>query len=236
MSGEPEAKETKAAAGDAEPLAKPELRDAEKAEPQVDGEHQPRPRTRLIETPSTATPPELERLKPAREEVKVFRPAAPVRPIARTAHPEVPAVRYPGLERVVGLARKVIPVVQKMLPLLEGNVPLTVANLLSPVVEAPRRPVNLQPLEEAVDKLHSGQAELRARVAEQSATLQHLATQVEALQEQADRNAREREEMAEGLRKLRRRLTWVSWLGFVLLVALLAANAVLLTRVLGAMR
>lgn len=236
MSGNPEIEQTNATATDAERAAEPELRVAEQTELPAAGNGQaPRPRTRLIEKPSQAETPELDRLKHAQNEVKVFRPATPVRPIARKAQPEEPEVRYPGLERVLGIARKVIPVVQKVLPLLEGNVPLTVANLLAPAVEAPRRPVNLQPLEEAVDKLHLGQVELRTKLVEQSATIQHLAEQVAALQEQADRNAREREEMAEGLRRLRRRLAWIAWVGFALLAVSLAANGVLLARVLGRM-
>ena len=236
MSGDPGIEQTKSTANDAEPLAAPELRAAEQAElPAADNEQLPRPRTRLIESPSQAETPELDRLKPAKNDVKVFRPAAQVRPIARKAEPDAHPVRYPGLERVLGVARKVIPVVQKVLPLLEGNVPLTVANLLAPAVEAPRRPVNLQPLEEEVDKLHLGQVELRAKVADHAGTIQRLAEQVAALQEQADRNAREREEMAEGLRRLRRRLTWIAWVGFALLAASLATNGVLLARVLGRM-
>jgi hypothetical protein len=195
-----------------------------------------RPRARLIETPPPTEKKESDGLKPSPAEVKVLRPAAPVRPLARKTPAEGPAVRYPGLERVLGVARKVIPVVQKVLPLLEGNIPLTVANLLAPTLEAPRRPVDLHPLEAAVDKLHGEQVELRTQVVAQTATIQHLSEQVAALQEQADRNAREREEMAEGLRKMRRRVTWMAWLGFVLLAASLAANGFLLWRTFGLLR
>ncbi|MGB6973291.1 MAG: hypothetical protein WBD67_01275 [Terracidiphilus sp.] len=195
-----------------------------------------RPRTRMIEAPPPNGKKELNRLQPAANEVKVLRPVSPVRPLARTVRPEEPAPRYPGLERLLGIARKVVPVVQKVLPLLEGNVPLTVANLLAPALEAPRRPVNLEPLETAVDKLHVDQVELRTRVVEQTATIQHLTEQVATVQEQADRHASEREELAEGLRRLRRRVTIVSWLAFVLLAASMAANGFLLWWFLGTRR
>ncbi|HEU5352805.1 MAG TPA: hypothetical protein VFU55_14535 [Terracidiphilus sp.] len=206
------------------------------AEASTEAQEALRPRTRMIEKPGAAEKIDAEKLRPVPAEVKVLRPAAPVRPLARKSPAQEPAVRYTGLERVMDVARKVIPVVRKVLPLLDGNVPLTVANLLAPTLEAPRRPVDLHPLEAAVDKLHSGQVELRTQVVAQAASLHHLSEQVAALQEQADRNAREREEMAEGLRRLRRRVIWVAWLGFVLLAASLAANGILLARALGWMR
>ncbi|HVC46097.1 MAG TPA: hypothetical protein VND90_02515 [Terracidiphilus sp.] len=238
MSGKVEIEETKVAAPEAAQAAETSRPDAEKPmetpeKPSAETSNQPRPRTRLIETPPTAHKKELDRLQPAPNEVKVLRPASPVLPLARTSHAEEPAPRYPGLERILGLARKVIPVVQKVLPLLEGNVPLTVANLLAPSLEAHKRPVDLHPLEADVDKLHAEQVELRTRLVEQTATIQHLAEQVEDMQAQADRNAREREEMAEDLRGLRRRVTWIAWIGFLLLAASLAANGVLLGRMLG---
>lgn len=240
MSGKAEMEEGKAAetaqAAEANQPASATPAAASAAEAGAQAQGPLRPRARLIETPLPADKKEMDTLKPAPAEVKVLRPAAPVRPLARKMPAEERAVRYPGLERIAGIARKVIPVVQKVLPLLEGNVPLTVANLLAPTLEAPRRPVDLHPLEAAVDKLYSGQTELQAQVAAQSASLQSLSEQVKALQEQADRNAREREEMAEGLRRLRRRATWMAWLGFVLLAASLAANGVLLARTLGWMR
>jgi hypothetical protein len=192
-----------------------------------------RPSARLVETSLPADKKEKDKLQPVPAEVKVLRPATPVRPLALTPHAEEPAPRYPGLERVLSVARRVLPVVQRVLPLLEGNVPLTVANLLAPAFEAPRRPVNLQPLENAVDKLHTEQVELRTQVVAQAATLQRLGERVAALQEQADRNARERKEMAEGLRRLRRTVARIAWIGFLLLAALLAANAFLLWRILG---
>lgn len=235
MSREAEVEETRTSASESKPAAsadEPAKIEAVETVTQA----KPRSRARLIETPAPATNMEVEKLQTPAGEVKVLRPASTVRPLARKSQATDEEPKYPGLERMMGVARKVIPVVQKVLPLLEGNVPLTVANLLAPAVQAPRRPVNLEPLETAVNKLHSEQVELRTRLVEQSATIGQLNEQVAALQEQADRNAREREETAERLRKLRRRVTWIAWLGFVLLAASLAANGVILVRVLGPMR
>jgi hypothetical protein len=234
MSGKAEAEETKTVVPEAVQPA--EVRQPlESAATDAGTPAQPRLRARLIETTTPAVQKDLETLQTPTGEVKVLRPASTVRPLARKSQAADEEPKYPGLERMMGVARKVIPVVQKVLPLLEGNVPLTVANLLAPAVQAPRRPVNLEPLETAVNKLHSEQVELQNRLVAQSATIGQLNEQVAALQEQADHNAREREEMAEGLRTLRRRVTWIALLGFVLLVASLAANGVLLVRVLGPM-
>lgn len=192
----------------------------------------PRPRTRMIEAPTLDSKTEKERLQPTPSEVKVLRPASPARALARTVQPAPQPAKYPGFERLLGAARKVLPVVQKVLPLLEGNVPLTLANLLAPSLETPRRPVNLEPIEHALGKLHTEHLELRTQVSEQTAAIKLVAEQVAAVKQMAERNAQEREELAEDLRRLRKRVTVFAWVAFVLIAASLAANVVLILRVL----
>ncbi|HUX46122.1 MAG TPA: hypothetical protein VMV57_15360 [Terracidiphilus sp.] len=193
-------------------------------------EQTPKTRARMIDALSSGAMGEQEMLQATPGDVKVLRPAPPARALARTEQPAPHEPKYPGFGRAMGILRGVLPVVQKVLPLLEGNVPLTVANLLAPTISAPRRPVNLEPMEHAIRKMHAEHLELQTQVTGQAAAMKLLGEQVEALKQLAVRNAEEQDKLATEVYRLRRRLTVLTWVSFALLVASLGASVTLILR------
>ncbi len=150
----------------------------------------------------------------------------PQRPSAPLSRPSQPS----GFQRAVDLFRGVLPVVQKVLPLLDGNVASVVSNVLAPRPQTPR-PVNLAPIEDALDKLHTGQREMRIQMAEQSSSLLRVADQLEKVKEATDRNTLEQQELMDDLQRMRKKFIIYAWAGLGLLAAAIAANVILFMRI-----
>jgi hypothetical protein len=149
--------------------------------------------------------------------------AAAAKGLARqNSRPERPS----ALSRAIGAARVVLPVVQKVLPLLEGNVATAAANLLAP---APR-PVDLEPVKTAIGKLQAEQRMLRGQVTDQKRSLESVEYELTAIKAGLDRNSAELRELAEDQLKLRRRLTRLAWMMFILLFLSLALTALICVR------
>lgn len=115
--------------------------------------------------------------------------------------------------RAIGAARVVLPVVQKMLPLLEGNVASAAANLLTPTA----RPVDLEPVKSAIGRLQADQRTLRGQLSDQRESLIGMEQELSTIREGLDRNTAQLRELAEDQLNLRRRLTRLTWMIFILL-------------------
>ncbi|MDE3200342.1 MAG: hypothetical protein KGN79_05415 [Acidobacteriota bacterium] len=162
-------------------------------------------------------------------EVPVFEAAIPVAPrpalqkapvkSSRSAKPAGPS----GFQRIVSMARTVLPIAEKLLPLLDGNVATAAANVFAP--RPTPKPVDLTPLERSIDKLKGGHADLQVQLAEQSTHLRKVATQVKTLEETAHKLQSERDDLEEDVLTLRKRLSVVSRVAFTLIGLLVAADA-----------
>jgi hypothetical protein len=129
----------------------------------------------------------------------------------------------------MGAIRMVLPVVQKILPLLEGNVASAVANVLLSRPLGP--PVNLAPLENAMEKMQAEHGELRSQIEGQSTGLKRVADQLEMVKDATERNALEQKELVEDLHHFRGRVYAIAWIGLGLLAISIAVNVVLFLRV-----
>jgi hypothetical protein len=121
--------------------------------------------------------------------------------------------RPSALSRAIGAAKFVLPVVQKVLPLLEGNVASAAANLLT----SSPRPVDLEPVKGAIGKLQAEQRTLRGQVTDQKILLNSIEADLSTIKEGIERNSLELRELAEDQLNLRRRLTRLVWMIFILL-------------------
>ncbi|MFZ0747454.1 MAG: hypothetical protein WAM85_23830 [Terracidiphilus sp.] len=119
----------------------------------------------------------------------------------------------------------VLPVMQKVLPLLDGNVASVVSNFLAPHSQG--HPVNLEPLEGAVGKMHDEHLELRKSVAEQNTALKRLGDQIDMVKETTDRNSMGQQELIQDLHNLRKKVGVLGWVGLGLLVVSILLNVVL---------
>jgi len=129
------------------------------------------------------------------------------------------------LDRVLKVARFVVPVVQRVLPLLDGNIATAAANML--MSRPAPQVVDLDPIEKSLDKLKTAQAGLQEQVAAQSSRIKQLSTDLSALQEAAEeRNAA----ISASLATLRKRVVILASVGAVLLAGSMAANVYLLLR------
>lgn len=172
-----------------------------------------------------------EALPPQGVERDIQPPAPPperpqIRPQPRITRSAKPS----GFQRAMDFVRGALPVVQKVLPLLDGNVASVVSSVLTPRPQAPR-PVNLAPIEAALDKLHIEQREIRNQIAEQNASLLRAADQLEKVKEATDRNTLEQQELMEDLHRMRKKLMVYAWVGLSLLVIAIAANIILFLRI-----
>ncbi len=120
-----------------------------------------------------------------------------------------------GFQRVVSMARAVIPIAEKLLPLLDGNVATAAANVF--VNRPTPKPVDFAPLEQSLEKLKGGQADLRATIATHAVHLDMVAAQVEDLHKSAEALRSDRDTLQEEVRSLRGRLTVVAGVSFALI-------------------
>jgi len=150
-------------------------------------------------------------------------------PVSQTKVPARPQPRQEKVSafaRVAGAARIVLPVVQKMLPLLEGNVASAAANLLTPTP----RPVDLEPVKSAIGKLQAEQRTLRGQLSDQRESLISMEQELSTIREGLDRNAAQLRELAEDQLNLRRRLTRLMWMVFILLTLSIAFTTLVCIR------
>jgi hypothetical protein len=136
-----------------------------------------------------------------------------------------------GFQRTAAAVKTVVPVLQKMLPLLDGNVASVVANLLMPAFQGPT--VDLRPLENAVEELHTAYAGMREKDAQKDAALKRIDKQLDEIRESLDRAALEQTEAAEELRKARRRSLVLFLLCAGLAVVSIGLNALVFLYVRG---
>lgn len=138
---------------------------------------------------------------------------------APAAQTKIPARTQPRQEkasafaRAISAARVVLPVVQKMLPLLEGNIASAAANLLTPT----QRPLDLEPVKSAIGRLQADQRSLRGQLSDQRDSLISIEQELSTIREGLDRNTAELRELAVDQLNLRRRLTRLMWMVFILL-------------------
>ena len=153
-------------------------------------------------------------------------PRASAPPTKALAQQKARSDRPGGLARAVSAAKMVLPVVQKMLPLLEGNVASAAANLLAPNP----RPIDLEPVRNAIGKLQAEQRTLRGQFADQKSSLISIEEELSTIREGIDRSSREIRELAEDQLNLRRRLTRLMWMIFILLFLSIGFTALLSIR------
>jgi ferric-dicitrate binding protein FerR (iron transport regulator) len=122
----------------------------------------------------------------------------------------------------------VIPLLQKVLPLLDGNVALALTNLVAPRLQAPT--VDLQPMESTLAKVRAELMELRAAVATHDSALERIEQQVELVKDSLERSAATQEEIVEDFEHLRKRMTVLAVIGFLLLMLSVAANVLIIMR------
>jgi hypothetical protein len=185
------------------------------------------PETSSNETPLPAEP---ERNTGFVSGPQPLRPTTPLRTIPR---PQSPIARpepkpQPRFSRAMKVVQTVLPLVQRALPLLEGNVASAVANLLAPMPQSSQ--ASLEPVERALRGVHAEIEQLHGNNKEQAAALVRLNDQLADLKDAADRQASYQHELADELYSLRKRLTVIAILGFVLLAASLGASIFLLLR------
>ena len=143
----------------------------------------------------------------------------------------VPATPKPsGFQRVVDMARVVMPLAQKLLPLLEGNVASAVSNVLAPRPQT-SHPVDLAPIEDALVKMHAEHRAMRGKLEEQNSSLQRVADQLDKVKEATDRNTLEQQELMDDLHRMRKKIMIYAWVGLGLLVAAIAANVFVFLRI-----
>ena len=140
------------------------------------------------------------------------------------------APRPSGFQRAMDAARVVMPLVQKLLPLLEGNVASAVSNVLTPRPQTSHA-VNLEPIEDALVKMHVEHRAMRGKLEEQNSSLQRVADQLDKVKEATDRNTLEQQELMDDLHRMRKKIMIYAWVGLGLLVAAIAANVFVFLRI-----
>ena len=102
------------------------------------------------------------------------------------------------------------------------------ANLLAPMPQSGQ--ASLEPVERALRGVHAEIEQLHSNNTEQAAALVRLTDQLADLKDAAERQASYQHELADELHSLRRRLTVIAVLGFLLLAASLGTSIFLLAR------
>lgn len=174
-----------------------------------------------------------EPMMPPQAVERILRPlpaAAPVRAQAKPTQRAPGGTQHPGFKRTMDLVRTVMPVVQKLLPLLDGNVAAVVSNVLAPRPQA-SHPVNLAPVEYALEKMQVEHKEMRSQLVEQNSSLKRVADQLEQVKEATDRNTLEQQELMGDLHRMRKKVMAYAWVGLGLLAVAIAANVILFLRI-----
>jgi hypothetical protein len=154
-------------------------------------------------------------------------PASQV-PLNALARSKANAQKSSGFDRVIGIAKTVLPLVGKMLPLLEGNVVSAASNLL---LNKPVQEVDLRPLEDSIARLQADQRALTFHTSEQKSALHRLEDEFAGVQEAVHKNAADQAELIESVARLAKRTSSFMRLVVVLLVASILFTALLCVRI-----
>jgi hypothetical protein len=198
----------------------------------------PRPDSPRFEPPRPESPrpeshrPEPQRPEPPRPDLSRFDPPRRVPPTAAAApapHPtgrELAPRRLPaGLERALAGLRAALPIVQKVLPVLDGQFLTALSNLIAP--HPPAQATDLSPLETGLADLRLRHIELFNKVGEQNTALKRMVERLEKVQDAAERNALEQQELRESLESVGRKANAVAIGALALLAVSLAVNVFL---------
>lgn len=189
------------------------------------------PRLRAVGSPLPIGVRGLSPLPPDRIDAQRLRTVPPPeRALARTAPP---VERPSGLQRAASALRAALPYVQRILPLLDGNIGTAVSNVLSPYpqISPPPPPVDLEPIEDSLAELQMQHRALRNQFLEQNASLKRIEDQLESVRETSDRNAREQEELLDGLEALRKKVNRVVVVASALLGVSVLLNVLLVLHI-----
>lgn len=159
-----------------------------------------------------------------------MRAKAPSRELAKKSAP-IAKPETGAFHRTLGIVKTVLPLVQKALPLLDGNVAAVIANILAPSIQSAH--VDLQPLEDGVARLRADHVSLHSKVEAQGTALKKMGSQLESLNDAAEKLALDQKELAEEVHGIRRRVSTFAWIGVVLLAILLVMNVLVLMRMAG---
>lgn len=172
-------------------------------------------RPTLAETP--ARPASVE---PPIKSVEVLKPVEP-KSASHTPVQNRPALRKPavhkpsGFERILHAARVVAPLVERLLPLLSPGA-ATAANAATLLLHHPSQPkIDMQPVEQELDKLDAAQSELGQKLAEQANQLKNVSKRIESLEEMTEQR---HAELEQALLSMRAKVTVLLRLTVVLLV------------------
>ena len=176
--------------------------------------------------PEVQTSTQPKEPAPGAAQTKESQPAEAAAPSKSLALPRSRPEKPSAFSRAIGAARLVLPVVQKVLPLLEGNVATAAANLLAP---SPR-PIDLGPIKTAIGKMQTEQHTLRGQLTDQKRSLESIEYELNTIKEGLDRKSSELRELAEDQLKLRRRLTRLAWMIFILLFLSITLTALICVR------
>ena len=191
--------------------------------------HPPGPKIRYAnyDDPAALSRPEPTP-RPASGPAPAPRPAVAAKPAATTALARPAPSKPSAFDRVVNVAKTVLPLVGKMLPLLEGNVVSAASNLLA---NHPVQGVNLKPLEDSIARLQADQRALTFHTSEQKRAIQRLEDDFAALQEAVEKNAADQAELIEHVAKLAKRTSSFMRLVIILLRASILFTALLCVRI-----
>ena len=172
-------------------------------------------RPTLAETPAHPAP-----VEPPSKSVEVLKPMEPKSashtPVQNKPSLQRPAAHKPsGFERVLHAARVVAPLVERLLPLLSPGV-ATAANAATLLLHHPSQPrIDMQPVEQELDKLDAAQSELGQKLAEQATQLKNASKRIESLEELTEQR---HAELEQALLSMRAKVTVLLRLTVVLLV------------------
>jgi hypothetical protein len=149
---------------------------------------------------------------------------APPRGPGRAAAAGDPPQRPTAMQRVIHGIRSALPLAQKVLPLLDGQILTAVSNLLAPHVAHPAPPADFTHLEGDLAEVRTRHIELYGKVIEQSAALRRVADRLEKVQETAERNAQDQQELKESVEAVDRKANRLTIVALCLLAVSIGAN------------
>lgn len=193
---------------------------------------------RVAPAPAPASPPAPEPPAPADARRLAPPPAPPAAAEPRRIAPPSPSAPrptgrelaprqlHPGLERALAGIRAALPLVQKVLPILDGQFLTALSNLLGPHPTTPP-PADLSPLEAGLADLRLRHIELFSKVGEQNTALKRVVERLEKVQDAAERNAQEQQDLKDEIKAVGRKANAVAIAALALLAVSLAVNVFL---------
>ena len=155
---------------------------------------------------------------------------SPKNPVAK-GHALTPhGNRASGFQRLLALARVVLPVAQSALPLLEGNVIGAVANVVSQRSAAPR--IDIEPLQQQIENLKSGHGDLDQHLNLLSGEIDTISQQAGKLNEAIGILSSEMADLKLEADRLHRRVSLLARLSLSLLAIVILANIYLILHIL----